>query len=306
MRAMVLAAGFGTRFQPVTFTLPKPLVPVCNRPLMAWPMQSFVDAGITDFVVNVHHLPEVIRERLPREFPQAHFDFSLEETEILGTGGGVRRARALLERDDELFLANGDTVQSVPVGALLRARRERGAMAALTLRHPPAGDYFTPVFFEDGRVTGFGSGSGEPLMFSGSHCISARIFRHMPDQDVFGMVDAVYQPLLRQGEIIAAVVDDDPRWFDIGTPRRYLAASRGLCGGNTVGARSVVEGTLRDTVVWDDCRIAAAVTLESCIVAHGVTIGRGAYRNALICRDDPAIPRDFDARFEDGLVIRQL
>jgi len=286
---MVLAAGYGTRFQPVTLTLPKPLVPVCNRPLIGWASDSFLVHGISDFVVNLHHLPEQIRAYLPPAFPQAHFDFSFEE-EILGTGGGVRRARALLEGDDDFFVANGDTIQSVPVEALIRARRAHDASAALTLRRPPAGDHFTPVFFENGRVTGFGSGTGEALMFSGSALLSSRLFAGMPDKERFGIVDEVYQPLIKRGEVIAAVVDDSPHWFDIGTPRRYLAASRALCGENVVGARSVVDGTLRDSVVWDDCRIAAGVTLASCIVAHGVEIASaGEYRDLLVCSGDDGL-----------------
>jgi mannose-1-phosphate guanylyltransferase/mannose-1-phosphate guanylyltransferase/phosphomannomutase len=294
MRAMILAAGYGTRFQPVTFTLPKPLVPVCNKPLIGWAVESFLEHGISDFVVNLHHLPEQIRAYLPRAFPRARFDFSFEE-EILGTGGGVRRARALLEGDGEFLVANGDTIQTVPVEALIRARRDRDAVAALTLRHPPAGDHFTPVFFEDGRVTGFGRGTGEALMFSGSALLGSRLFQEMPEKESFGIVDQLYQPLLQRGATIAAVVDDSPRWFDIGTPRRYLAASRALCGENVIGARSVVDGALHDSVVWDDCRIAAGVTLQSCVVAHGVEIGEpGEYRDLLICRG------------EDGLVTREM
>jgi len=289
MKAMILAAGYGTRFQPVTFTLPKPLVPVCNRPLIGWAVESFLQHGISDFVVNLHHLPEQIRAYLQRAFPQARFDFSFEE-EILGTGGGVRRVRPLLEGDDDFVVVNGDTIQSVPIDALVRARREGDAAAALTLRHAPATDHFTPVFFENGRVTGFGSGTGEALMFSGSALLSSRLFPQMPHKERFGIVDEVYQPLIERGEAIAAVVDDSPHWFDIGTPRRYLAASRALCGENVVGARSVVEGTLRDSVVWDDCRIGAGVTLQSCIVAHGVEMtDPGEYRDLLICRGDSIV-----------------
>src|SRR5262249_17771914 len=157
VKAMLLAAGYGTRFQPVTLTLPKPLIPVCNRPLIGWPIQSFLAQGIRDFVVNLHHHPDSIRDYLLRAYPQARFELSLEQ-EILGTGGGVRRARPLLDGEDEFFLANGDTIQTVPVDALRRARGD--ALAALTLRHPPPGDHFTPVFHENGRVTGFGSGTG--------------------------------------------------------------------------------------------------------------------------------------------------
>ena len=90
-------------------------------------------------------------------------------------------------------------------------------------------------------------------------------------------------------------------WFDIGTPQRYLAASHAI--GNPIG-KSVIEGEVRDTVVWDGCYIGRGVTLESCIVAHGVEI-RAPMRlqNAIICRDHAAIPRDPSYRFENGLVI---
>src|SRR5205085_11646324 len=111
---------------------------------------------------------------------------------------------------------------------LCRARRGRDTVAALTLRHWPAGESFTPVYCDDGRVTGFGAGSGEALMFSGSHCISTRVFQYLPDKDFSGIIDEVYQPVLDDGrEEIAAVVDDGP-WFDIGTPQRYMTASRAL------------------------------------------------------------------------------
>ncbi len=298
---MILAAGLGTRLQPLTYTIPKPMMPLCNRPLIAWLIDSLVDAGVRDIVVNLHHLPEAIERSLPPLFPDVHFEFSYEP-EILGTGGGVRKIRALLQGEEDFFLLNGDTFQQPRYDELRRQRRERDALAALTLRHPPEGDRYTPVWHEDGLVTGFGSGRGEALMFSGSHCISRRIFRLFPERDAFGIVQEIYQPLLQQ-EPIAAVIDDGP-WFDIGTPRRYLAASRALCGDQIVGARSVVEGEVRDSVIWDDCFIARGVALDSCIVAHGVEMRAPMrLRNALICRDDPAIPRDSAQRLEGGLVF---
>src|SRR3954454_18098405 len=226
MKAMILAAGYGTRLRPVTYTMPKPVVPLDGRPLMGWAVEALLAAGISDFVVNLHHLPEPIERYLRDRYARrARFQFSFEP-EILGTGGGVRKVRTLLENDSEFFLVNGDTVQFPPYDALRAARRN--ALAALTLRHPPAGDRFTPVYFDDGAITGFGKGTGEPLMFSGTHLISNRIFNYLPDKDFSGIVDEVYQPLIDSGsERIAGVVDDG-LWFDIGTPQRYMTASRTL------------------------------------------------------------------------------
>jgi len=338
MKAMILAAGFGTRLRPVTYTLPKPIVPLAGRPLIGWAVESLLAAGIRDFVVNLHHLPAPIERYLRERYAGiAHFDFSYEP-EILGTGGGVRKVRTLLESDPEFFLVNGDTIQFPPYDALRAARNDRDALAALTLRHPPQGDRFTPVYFDDGIITGFGRGTGEALMFSGTHLISNRIFGYLPDKDFSGIVDEVYQPLIDSGrEQIAGVVDDS-LWFDIGTPQRYMSASRTLLDlmvrgqvpvprdtrvvgdsliANTarmatitrsiVGERSIIEGTLTDTAIWDDCRIAAGAKLDGCIVAHGVEITAPIeLRNVLICRDEPAIPRDGEHRFENGLVLRDL
>jgi NDP-sugar pyrophosphorylase family protein len=304
MKAMILAAGVGTRLRPITYTVPKPMVPLGGRPLIAWLVDSLTAAGVIDIAVNLHHLPDAIEDYLVTTYDDINFYFSLEHR-ILGTGGGVRRLRALLESEDDFFLLNGDTFQSPRYDDLRQARRRHDSISAMTLRHPPAGDRYTAVWEESGTINGFDQGRGEALMFSGSHCISSRIFRYLPDRDVSELTGDVYVPLLAGGdETIAAVIDDNPMWFDVGTPQRYLAASRAM--GTMIG-NSVVEGEVRDTVVWDGCYIGRGVVLESCIVAHGAEIRVPIHlSNAVICRDDPAIPRDPMYRFENGLVVASI
>jgi NDP-sugar pyrophosphorylase family protein len=333
MKGMILAAGFGTRLRPLTWTTPKPMVRLCNRPLVAWAIESYLAAGIDDLVINVHHLPEAIERFVTDTYgSRVRVRFSFEQ-EILGTGGAIRRARPLLEGAGEFFLVNGDTVQFPRFAALSDARQRAGAIAALTLRHPPANDRFTPVWHEEGRVTGFGEGSGEPLMFAGSHAISTGIFDRLPQEEVFGIVDRVYQPELAAGGALGAVVDDG-LWFDVGTPARYLSASAGLLAAmvegriavpdgssiergslagegtrvpgllqeSTAGAGCRIEGTVRTSIVGDGCVIGAGVELERCVVGDGVHLSGGRrLRDAVICVDDPAIPAE-TAR-DAGLVI---
>jgi mannose-1-phosphate guanylyltransferase len=291
MKGMILAAGFGTRLRPLTYTMPKPLVPLCGKPLIGWAVESFLNAGIDDIVVNLHHLPEQIERYLSETYGnRATFFFSREEGEILGTGGGLRRVREQFEREEFFFVVNADTVQFPRYDALRDAMLARNALAALTLRHPPAHDKFTAVPLLDGLITGFGKGEGEPLMFAGSHAISSKIFRYLPDRDFSGIVEHAYQPAIDSGsEVIAGIVDDGP-WFDIGKPSRYLEATHGLCG--------------KDSAIADDVIIAPGVTVERCIIASGVRLNHGEYRDAVIMRDDPAIPRDEYERIDGNVISR--
>ena len=336
MKAMILAAGYGTRLRPLTFNKPKPMVPVCNRPLIGYAVERFLAFGVTEIVVNLHHLPEIIERYLTREYGEdCRFHFSYEP-EILGTGGGIRKVRSILEKEEEFFLANGDTIQIPPYEQLMNVRRALDAVAALTLRHPPRGDRFTSVWYENGAITGFGEGGGEPLMFSGSHLISSRIFRYLPDKDFSGIVDEVYMPLIAsKKEIVAGVVDDGP-WFDIGTPQRYISAAsavldmtlegsmavasgskisgeniahetatiHGTASRSSIGKRSFIKGEVTNSIIGRDCRVAASASLHSCILGDGVEINRPLdLRSAIICRDDEQIPRDANYRYENGLVI---
>jgi NDP-sugar pyrophosphorylase family protein len=275
-------------------------------------VESFLAAGVRELIVNLHHLPEPLEQYLSDAYAgRAEFFFSREET-ILGTGGGIRRVRPQLANEEEFFLVNGDTVQFPRWDALRDARRAMNAVAALTMRHAPANDKFTPVYLDNGRITGFGKGTGEAMMFAGSHVISTRIFEYLPQTEFSGIVEHAYQPLLNdRRESIAGVVDDG-LWFDIGTPQRYIAASRalldetlrgtlapvpgtriegdslvhetarGTVARSVIGARTTIEGTVRDSVIWDDCHIPNGATVEGCIVAHGVTLTPGDYRNRLI------------------------
>lgn len=338
MKGMILAAGFGTRFRPVTFTVPKPLVPICNRPLIAYAADAMLDAGVDHLIINLHHLPIAIEAFLRARYGhRSALSFSIEE-QILGTGGGIRRARALLEGEEDFLLANGDTIQRAPFGDLLSARSAHDAIAALTLRHPPAGDRFTRVWYDGGRITGIGDGTGQPLMFSGSHAVSQRIFDYLPDRDFSGVTEDVYIPLLRSGEERLAAVIDDGIWFDIGTPLRYVSASAAILQLTLQGHFQIADGSVADIAsqsiiaadatiagsvtrssigqgtsvergasvvdssVWDGCRVAEDVVLERCIVGHGVTIPRGIHlTNALIAADDEAIPPEFERL--GGIVI---
>src|SRR5438105_4474247 len=122
MKALILAAGIGTRLRPLTDVIAKPMVPVCNRPLIAWIVDELLAAGVRDLIVNLHHLPDAIEQYLPNEFAEVRFEFS-KEREILGSGGAIRRVRSLLAGEEDFFVLNGDTLQRPPLARLRDTRR---------------------------------------------------------------------------------------------------------------------------------------------------------------------------------------
>lgn len=309
MKAMILAAGYGTRFRPATYTIPKPMVPVCNRPLIAYAVDALVAAGIRELVVNLHHLPGAIESYLRATYVGiCDFQFSFEK-EILGTGGGVRRARPLFPSGESFFLVNGDTIQFAPFAQLEAARKERGAIASMLLRHPPQGDRFTKVFFEQGVVTGFGSGTGEALMFSGTHSIGSELFDLLPDRDFSGITEDVYMPMTKgHSGTIAGVVDDGP-WFDIGTPSRYMRATEAILdlivrgelrapsGSNVLGEQSSImavdaqsAGQLEASCVGFGSSVASGSVVSRSAIWDAVTVGRGCEVRDSILASDVTLP----------------
>lgn len=318
MKGMILAAGFGTRFRPATYEIPKPLIPLANRPLIGWVLESMIGAGVREVVVNLHHLPEPLEEWLSTTWGETcRFTFS-REPEILGTGGGIRNVRKHLE-GEPFVLANGDTVQTPPFDRLAAVLESESALAALLLRRPPENDRFTKVFFDGRFVTGFGEGEGEPLMFAGAHAFSPEIFERLPDRDFSGITEDVYIPSSRSGERRLAGLIYDGLWFDIGTPARYLEATAALLtamgegtvpvtpgsrltGTTLAAASATAEGEVAGSVLgeavrihegarvsrsvlWDGAVAPAGARVDGSILGRGVELREGAeVRNAIICR----------------------
>lgn len=322
MKGMILAAGFGTRFRPATYEIPKPMIPLCNRPLAGWALEAMLAAGIREVVVNLHHLGDELEAFLRERYGgECDFFFSREE-EILGTGGGIRRVRAQLDGERPFVLANGDTVQIPPFRELVEACEEQRALAALLLRRPPANDRFTKVFFKDGRVTGFGGGSGEALMFAGAHAISPAIFDALPDRAFSGITEDVYAPAAASGTPpLAGVLYEGP-WFDIGTPARYVEATDAVRkmmvagtidppagssigpDGSVVDGRAAVEGELAGSVAGAEARVAPGASVRSSVLWEGASVGSGARVSSAVIGRDVSIPAG--ALVEGALVCRRL
>src|SRR5262245_36235483 len=133
MKAMILAAGFGTRLWPLTIGRTKPAIPFLNRPLIAYTIDYLKRHGVKDLIINLHHEPESVRASIGAGSDYGvRIDYSIEEPEILGTSGALDRVRDQLAKDTFVVI-NGKILTDIDLGAALRTHRDRKALATLVL-----------------------------------------------------------------------------------------------------------------------------------------------------------------------------
>lgn len=229
MRAMILAAGFGTRLDPLTKTCPKPLIDVGGQPMIALPLAMLRRAGIMEVAVNLHHLGEQIRDALGQGEKQGVRITYFEEPEILDTGGGIANARAFLEGDDFAVL-NADTMTDLPLAEMIAFHRRERALATMFLRSDPEAERYGPIEIDAGarirRVLGHPADAPGPLrtlMFGGVHVFSPRVFEYMP-AGKYSITRVTYPRMLAADEPLSGYVFDG--YWQLLDTHEGLAAGR--------------------------------------------------------------------------------
>ena len=274
MRAMLLAAGLGTRLRPLTDELPKPLLPVANRPQIHYVLDLLARAGVREVVVNLHHLGGRVRAALGDSYGGAlHISYS-PEPELLGTGGGLKKVERFFA-DEPFILANADALTDADLRAAVRRHIEAGAAATMLLADwDPSGRYSKIEVGADGmvrRIGGVGGGGGlSPAVFTGIHILSPEIFRRLPTGAPSCIVRDGYLPLLAAGERIAGHRVTG-YWRDIGTLAAYLDA-------NAEVLRGALPGALRVSADGDPLprRFPGARFSPPALVGPGCTIEAGS------------------------------
>ncbi len=305
MKAMILAAGFGTRLFPLTIDRTKPAIPFLGKPLVGYVAEYIARFGITEFVVNLHHQPDSVIRALGHGAEYGvHIEYTREEPAILGTAGGIDNAREFLE-DDTFLIVNGKIISDIDIAEAIETHRNSGAIATMVLKPNTKRERFTIVETADGCVTGFGDYAAPltedeirdteseliaPLMFTGIHILEPRVFEYIPRGVYSDIVPTFYNPALAKGEKIAAHVTDG-NWFELSTIPRYLDISLLMMTGSDVhfGHNCTISGaaSVKDSVIWDNVVIGDGAVLYRTIIADGVRIGEGEhFENAAIVQAD--------------------
>ena len=316
MRALILAAGLGTRLRPLTSVRAKAAVPVNGVPLVSRVISWLVSEGVDDLVVNLHHHPASIARHVGegRELG-ARVRYSWEQP-VLGSAGGPRRALPLLvdvpSGDGSFLMVNGDTLTALSVRSFAAAHRDSGALVTMALIENPRPDVYGGVLVENGWVHGFTrAGSGETSYhFIGVQAARSRTFLDLEDGVAAESVMGLYPRLMRENprSILGYVVEAP--FSDIGTPADYLQTSLRLAaaeGDRLVGNRGVSldpTATIERTAVWDDVTIGKNCTLEECIVCDGVQVPAGSSYRRMALVPYAGQPVRQDERVEGAVLLR--
>lgn len=229
-RAMILAAGFGARLRPLTLARPKPLVEVAGKPIIAYALDRLRAAGIAEVVVNVHYLPEMI-EAWAAGIARPRLVISDERGGLLDTGGGVRKALAVLGTDP-FFVLNGDSFWvegAQPALERLRAAWDGRRMDCLALLAAMTsavgfggrGDF---LMDPDGRLKRRPQGEIAPFAYAGCYLVHPRLFVGAPDGP-FSM-NLLWDRALAKGRLFG--LRHDATWIHVGTPDAIAAAEEAL------------------------------------------------------------------------------
>lgn len=295
-KALVLAAGLGTRLRPLTFGCPKPMLPLWNVPLLERVLAQLESWGVEEIAVNLHWRPEAVERHLASRGGKARVRVSFEP-EILGTGGALRPVRDFLS-DAPFWMVNADIVASLKPDDLVGAFSSGGGLASAWLE-PKKGPR-TVEADRKGRITCFRSPTpGVPgtFTFCGVQVVSPRVFEFLPESGFCTIVEA-YEGAMRQGLLVDGVVVKGSYWNDAGTPEAYLQIHRDLQDGATgnadgkrgqnaffcvSGEASVapdVTGSM--SVVYGESEVLGGSELKRCIIGGGRVGGK---LSGVVCVD---------------------
>lgn len=282
MKAMVLAAGLGTRLKPITFEIPKPMVPVLDRPVMAHIVGMLERQGFDELIANLHYYPDTIRG-----YFGDRLSYSFEE-ELLGTAGGVRNVAGFFG-DDPVVVVSGDALTDLDLEALVEHHRQAGGIATLTVKKvTDTREYGVVLHDSEGRITGFQE-KPEPaealsdLGNCGIYCFSPEIFDYFPQRPFADWANDVF-PALLENDVPFFIHEIDSYWNDVGSLEELrqgtFDALEGLLG-LPISSSPPAEGVelVDEPLTWigEGCELGDGVKLMGRVVlGDGCRVGPGA------------------------------
>jgi len=297
MKAMLLAAGLGTRLRPLTYELPKPMVPILGRPVMEHILRLMVRHGFDDVVANLHYFPDLIRNRFGDGSDYGARLVYSYEPELMGTAGGVRNVRDHFGGETFLIIS-GDALTDVDLTALWQAHKQKGGIATLALKRVDDPSQLGVVIVnEEGRIQGFQEKPDPAEALSnlgncGIYVFEPEIFDYFPEPEFVDWAMDVFPRLLEE-DVSFYGHEIQEYWNDVGSLEEYRQGNfdalegkvrvdmPGTANGRRLPADAEIEGPV---FIGEGCEIAAGVRLTGpVVIGEGSTIGENsALRDTIV------------------------
>jgi mannose-1-phosphate guanylyltransferase / phosphomannomutase len=280
VKAMVMAAGAGTRLRPLTFKLPKPMVPVANRPALEYTLRNLKKHGINDVVLNLHSHPQAIQDYFKdgKEW-DLKITYSLER-QLLGTAGGVKKMASFFE-DGTFLVMSGDGLTDVDLTTLLEFHREKRSLATMALKSVDSRfDYGVTVTDDRGAITRFFEKPSWKDVFSnqvntGIYVFEPAVLAEIPAGTTYDFGNQLWPKLLKaRAPIFAQAID--AYWCDVGNLSEYRRAHRDILDGHI---KLALPGKRVRPNIWVDpsTRIEPGVKIEPpCLIGKNGRIATGS------------------------------
>jgi mannose-1-phosphate guanylyltransferase len=296
MKALILAAGLGTRMKPFTFFHAKATLPLLNVPFIYYPLQYCSMNGIDYVIVNLHAHPESVCKTAGSHYDDIQIAYS-HEPEILGTAGAMRKATSLL--DDEPFVVmNSDMLTDIPLQKVLDYHRDLNADITLVIMNDARFPHYGGLYFEGEppRLSGFRSGPGQSYHYTGLQVVSPHILEQIPPDRKTGIFTDIYPSIMKERKIHGFLYDGF--WKEMGNLREYLRTSlellrhplpeklqpQGWTNSVISPSAKIEDGAeVIDSILMDGARIQPGSKVNHSIIGWDLTV-TGEVRNQALAR----------------------
>jgi NDP-sugar pyrophosphorylase family protein len=316
MKAMILAAGIGSRLRPLSTIRPKPLFPIYSTPLLGRLIRQLQEAGVKDIVVNSHHLNRHITSYLEANMSSGLTITHSYEADLLGTAGALKKVEESWN-DTPFIVTNGDIIHTIDLKAAYHHHTESGNLATLVLHDYPR--YNQVEIAQDGTIVGIRddrvqntSATTRKVAFTGIHIISPQLLKAIPSQRYVDII-SVYLQLIARGEKVRGYQVENHYWLDIGTPHDYHRIHQDIHNNTStlrdafaltpskreplpLGTGTILDGyvamgttttigencTIKNSILWDDVKIDDNLTIEGCIIGDGATVKRSLHNEIVV------------------------
>ena len=308
-KAFVLGAGLGTRLKSLTARKPKPLVPICGKPLVTFAFDHLIRNGAKSIVINTHHCHQSYDEVFPeKKYCGATLHFEHEPT-LLETGGGIKNIEPLV-RGETFIVYNGDILCDLPLERAAQAHFEMRNEVTLVLRSS-GGPLHIALDEKTGRVLDIANRLRSPTapryLFTGIYIVSPAFLFRIPSRSKISVIP-IFMNMIQKAHALGGVVIDEGNWWDLGTREKYLevhrffaqphhafqtgcgsgegerwpqwrhptakvAASATITGATSIGAGAIIgeRAQIADCVLWENARVEPDSILRNCILTPGQT-----------------------------------